>query len=267
MLKPKVTTAELEALPEEIRQYYKPIDGSDDTHLLQVQSAGGYALENVAPLKSALEKTKKDLKAAEGTLAKFKIDVDGEKQLIDPEEAIRAMEAQASGTEGVEERISAAVKSTTERLNRQHETKIEELTSKLSSTTSELDSMLLTTAGMSAISEAGGNPKFLMPVFKSRARVVQDEEGKRVVEILGEDGTPRAGSGPGGRMTPDELFQELSADEDYAAAFSGGTSTGTGSKPSERKAPSRPGTVSSRDPHALSSSLEDIASGKVSVSD
>ena len=270
-LKPKVTKAELESLGDDIAQHYEPVEGKDDLYMLSVTPQGGITLEDTSGLKKALESERKAKRKAESNLERYKIDTgdDDEPQYMDPEEAARALETVAKGDGDTEERIKAAVSAERERLSRSYEREQEKLKSSLNSVSDQYKKTMLKNAGNQGVQKVKGNPRILEPIWMKDAQVVEDENGEFVIDITDENGNSRPGSGPGGRMTPEEYFSELKEDPELAIAFEGGTQTGSGSKKPDSR-PSNVGgqkTISARDSAAISSNVEDIASGKVVVSD
>ena len=269
-LKPKITQAELDALPADIQKEYKPVQGSDDSFMLDVTPQGGYALENVAPIKSALETERRRANRLDSLLKPYAIESDdgGEPTYLDADAARTAMETVAKGDGDVQTRVAAQVKAETDRLTKAHKTELDKLTASLTSAESELQRRILTSEGLEGVSSVKGNPKILLPLYHQSARVVTTPEGKRVVEIVDPaTGEARPGSGEGGRMTSAEYFAELAADPDLAVAFKGGTSADNNTNPKNPNRGTPAGTVSSRDHHGLSNSIDDIASGKTVVVD
>jgi len=267
-LKPKITTAELEALPEGVREHYTPVTGAEDSHMLDVTPQGGYALENVAPIKSALEAERRRGNAAESRLKIYEIPgEDGaDPSYIDADDARNAMETVAKGTGDVDERIRTSVEAERSRLGKAHKLELETATGSLTAAEADISRMMLQTAGLSNNNRVKGNAKFVIPLWEQVSRVVKDADGKRVIEILDENGEVRPGSGAGGRLTSEEYFDELSNDPDLAVAFAGGSSSGTGGGRNDKpRGGGRTGFVSAGDSDGLSGSLEDIASGKVTV--
>jgi hypothetical protein len=93
---------------------------------------------------------------------------------------------------------------------------------------------LIESAAVSAISEAKGRVKPLLPTVVSRLKLFQ-ENGEYVVRVADEDGDPR-GDGKGGYLDIKGLVAELREDADYAPLFDASGVSGSGAV--GRQAPS-----------------------------
>ena len=85
---------------------------------------------------------------------------------------------------------------------------------------------LVDAAATAAIAEAKGSPKLLMPLVREHAKVTREGEDY-VVRILNKDGDPR-GDGKGGYLDLKGLIAELRSSPDYAGAFQGSGTSGSG---------------------------------------
>lgn len=77
------------------------------------------------------------------------------------------------------------------------------------------------------LAAAKGNPRVLLPHVNSRVKVERDDQGKRVLRVLGEDGKPRI-NGEGNFLKISDLIGEMRKDKDFAAAFEGPNGHGGG---------------------------------------
>ncbi len=78
-----------------------------------------------------------------------------------------------------------------------------------------------------ALAEAKGSAKVLLPHVSSRVTVARDDQGKRVLRVLGEDGKPRI-NGEGNFLKVSDLIGEMRKDNDFAKAFEGPNGHGGG---------------------------------------
>jgi hypothetical protein len=91
-----------------------------------------------------------------------------------------------------------------------------------------LNRFMVESAAVSALAEARGNPKLLMPIVREQVELVADGEDY-VVRVKDGQGDYR-GDGKGGFMSVADLVLEMRAGKDYSAAFEsdigGGTNSG-----------------------------------------
>lgn len=99
---------------------------------------------------------------------------------------------------------------------------------------SQLESMMVDSEAAKAIAELGGNHKLLMPLIKQRISVV-DKDGKIVVQVKAEDGTP-AVDGKGNPISITDLVRQMKEDENYAGAFVSSIKSGGGARPTQTTA-------------------------------
>lgn len=89
-----------------------------------------------------------------------------------------------------------------------------------------LNKHLIESAAVSAINEAKGRVKPLLPTVTSMLQLV-NENGEYVVRVVDRDGDPR-GNGQGGYMDIKGLVEELRQDDDYAPLFESSGVSGSG---------------------------------------
>lgn len=145
-----------------------------------------------------------------------------------------------------------------------------------------LQSRLIEAEARAAIVAARGAPELLLPVLLPRLKVDSDTEtGLPTLYVVDETGAPlRRGreeaeqsstaprSGPDGKggnlLTVADLIERLRADPLYARAFDGSGKAGSGA-PTAGRGEGGPVTVSLSDPRAIARHVADIASGRVRV--
>lgn len=94
-----------------------------------------------------------------------------------------------------------------------------------------IESHLIQSAAISAISEHKGIPRLLLPVVANHIRIKEDS-GKFNVEVVDESGEPRV-NGKGDPLTLSEFVGEMQSDEVYGRAFEGTGSSGSGTRPGQ----------------------------------
>ena len=95
---------------------------------------------------------------------------------------------------------------------------------------SQLENMMIDSEAAKSISEAGGSLKLLMPIVKSRIDII-DNDGKLVLQIKSEDGTPALDNN-GESLTLSGLMEEIKADESLSGAFASSGLSGGGARQS-----------------------------------
>lgn len=91
---------------------------------------------------------------------------------------------------------------------------------------STLERYLIDSAAVTALAEAKGNVKLLLPIIKQLAAVVKDGD-EYVVRVKDSAGDYR-GDGKGGFMTVADLVKELKSSSDYGVAFQSDAPSGGG---------------------------------------
>ena len=93
---------------------------------------------------------------------------------------------------------------------------------------SQLENMMIDSEAAKSISEDGGSLKLLMPIVKSRIDII-DNDGKLILQIKSEDGTP-ALDDKGEPLTLPGLMEELRADESLSGAWPSSGLSGAGAR-------------------------------------
>lgn len=206
-----IFTDSLDSVPEPLREHYKK---QDDGFILDAQAVGGYSIENVAGLKSALSAARAEAKEATTKLATFVGD-DGE--LLDATSARSAMEQLAAlGNDAdVESKVQAAVQAQVDALGKKHAQELGLRDERVSGLTGQLTRLLLDDALLGALTDTSDgrttaiNPKVLQAALRDQLRV-QETEGKWEVHVLDDQGNRRITptSGSDAWMTVAELVDE-----------------------------------------------------------
>jgi len=206
-----IYTNSLDSIPEPMREHYKK---HEDGFLLDAEQGGGFSIENVAGLKSALSAARSEAKEAASKLASFVGD-DGE--MLDPLSARSAMERLAAlGSDAdVESKVQAAVQAQVEALGKKHAQEISVRDERVSGLTGQISKYILDDALLRALTDtsdgrtAAINPKVLASAMRDRLKVAETD-GKFEVHVLDESGHRRISpaSGSDAWMSVQELVDE-----------------------------------------------------------
>lgn len=226
-----IYTDSLDGVPEPLREHYKQHEGG---YLLDAQQSGGYSVENVAGLKSALSAARSEAKEAAAKLAHYVLD-DG--SMMDPGAANSAIQKLAAlGNEAdVEAKVQAAVQAQVEALGRKHAAEIGIRDERVSGLTGQISQYILDDALLRALTDtsdgrtAAINPKVLASAMRDRLKVAETE-GKFEVHVLDESGNRRISPASGSQewMTVQELVDE-GRGGDLKPFFKANPIAGTGS--------------------------------------
>ena len=220
----------LDSIPEPMREHYKK---HEDGFLLNAQAAGGFSVENVAGLKSALSAARYEAKDATTKLAKFVGD-DGE--MLDAASARSAMEKlTALGSDAdVESKVSAAVQAQVDAMSKKHGKEVSVRDERIGGLTKQISKHILDDALTSALIDTRDgrtqaiNPKVLAASLRDRLKI-QEAEGKWEVHVLDDQGNRRISpaSGSDAWMSVGELVDE-GRNGDLKPFFKASSVAGTG---------------------------------------
>ena len=225
------TTERLEDLPEAVRPHYVATEGGR----WRLDADG---VEDVAGLKSALEKERAARKALKAELAArdgaTSTDADAD---ADSVASVEETEAVTGASVDPDPRLAA------------------------------VEARLIEAEARSALQASRGVPELLLPILRERLAVVDDGAGHPVVRVLNEAGEPQRLEGADGDvdyLTVADLVEALRADSVYGRAFDGSGKGGSGA-PATGRGAAGPFTVSAEDPRAIARHIADIAAGRVRV--
>lgn len=233
-LKAMVTTEEFDALPEDVQKEYG--DDRDGQRALMVTPVAGLELQDVAAIKTSLQKERGEVTKLKGQLKTF----DG----IEPEAARDALskvkemdswdpdEKLAEHKKRFEAQITTQAESRVKQLMDKHTNEVKALADDNKSLLKQLEETLVDARATAAINTAGGNVKLLLPLIRTQVRVAKNQDtGRFVTEVYGADGNARLSpTGPNTNlMSIDEFVGELKVDTTYAGAFKASGASGTGS--------------------------------------
>jgi len=218
------TVDRLEDLPEAVREHY--VATEDGRFRLDADG-----VEDVAGLKSALDKERAARKALKAELATRDEAGTGDAEVEDAPEPEPVPE-----TATVADPRQAA-----------------------------LEARLVDAEARAALQAARGVPELLLPVLRDRLGVAEDDAGGLAVRVLDEAGEPKRREGEDAAyLTVADLVEGLRADPVYGRAFDGSGKGGSGA-PTAGRGEAGPLTISADDPRAIARHVADIAAGRVRV--
>jgi hypothetical protein len=253
---------DINAVPEQWRGFY--VEGADKKFTVSPQAKP--LVDAYTGTNAALEKTRKDLAAANGESASRRVTkqavIDFAKKLglenIDDENPLTTLESHYTDLVGKIGK-GGELKVNLENIKKDYETRnkaiVDDSNGKVAKMQASLEKYMIGNAALVALAKHGGNAALLQSIVKSAAKVVADENGEFSVRILDEAGSPRS-NGAGGWLDIDGYVGELKSNATYAAAFASEAKGGTGKKPGSEHNPA-PGKKTDGE----RTSVDKIASG------
>lgn len=271
----KAVLANLDGLSAEVAKEYVQRDGK---FFLDVTAVDGVELSDVTGLKKALSTERTARETAERSLGSFKD--------IDPTKAKDALAKVAEMANwNPEKEVAEKIRAREEQLIKKHGETTAQFEARIKRITKQLEGNLVIAAATKALADAQGSVALLLPHVQRFTRMRELEDGRFVVEVLDESGNVRIGDTHGNPMTIPQLVDEMKNNEQYAPAFKGTGSTGsggngggtppktpTGGKPIPQgggKPAITPGSIriSRKDQAAINAHVDQIASGEAVLVD
>ena len=256
---------DIESVPEEVRSFYKPSEDGTK-HILDVQGAEGYELENTSALRSALGKERQSV----ADLSKRLKTYDG----LDPDAARTALsKVEEIASFDPEQKVQEALEQRQKQLLQKHAQEIENVQKERDVLLSELEQNLITSAATKAIANSKGSVDLLLPHVKNQTRMRRLETGQYIAEVVDSAGTPRIGDAQGNPMTIPQLIEEMKTSEAFMRAFEPSGATGTGATGTTSSAPAVAAPtgsvkkISKTDSEAINANIEGLANGTVILVD
>lgn len=256
----KINKETFDALNDTLKGEYIEKDGS---YLVDIKPIDGFALENVDGLKTALGTTRTERDTAITAAAAFKgLDVDEAKKAIEKLKEYQNFDP--------DQKIAEGIKAQKDALITEHNKAMEVKETKISTLTGQLESKLIDVDALAAIEKHEGNSSLLLGLIKNQTRM-KEVNGQFIAEVIDGAGNARIGNTQGDLMTMDQLVMEMKEKTEYAGAFKGTGSSGSGTKPggsgeqTTTTSPKGQKVVDANDQNGLNANLEDIASGKTTV--
>lgn len=259
-----LTADEHSALSEELLKEYVEKDGK---FVLDVTEVNGLKLEDTTALRSALQGERQKAQDANKALDAFKVDG----QLLDPQKARDALTKIAEWADNPpEEKAKKQREAWEAQVLEKHQKELGKKDEDIVGLTKTLEDSLITQSATEAIIKAGGERglKLLLPHVKAQTKLVKTEEGRYVAKVLDEDGNTRMTTEANSTsdMRIGELVAEMKNSDEFALAFDGSGTGGTGAGQNERPGESGGVTrIKAGDTAAMEANLEALAEGKAEV--
>lgn len=114
-------------------------------------------------------------------------------------------------------------------------TKVKQAEEKVGTMRTSLERYLVESAAKSAIAEAKGNVRLLLPHVRANCRVVE-QDGDYLVRVVDSDGEPMS-DGKGGYLDISGFVQSMRKSDDFASAFEAEEKGGSGSDGGQQRPP------------------------------
>lgn len=220
VLKTKLLQAGYDSLSPELKKEYKKVN---DFYVIDGEAVDGWNVEDVSALRNALQTDRNELSTLKATLKTF----DG----IDPVKTKTDLAAYAALlADPSNKKLSEAERaSLTKQLEEKHTAELTKFKEENTFYKSQVEKVLRENTAITAISEAKGSTKLLLPIVMSAIKV-DTVDGNLVPRIVDEKGQVRITrkSGSTDPMTIKEYVESLKEVPDYRPAFSAGNMSGGG---------------------------------------
>ena len=217
-------------IPQEQRPLYALDEGSG-RYLLQVETADGYALENVSGLTSALGKLKEQARVQAQQLKAFAaLEREPDALATELEELARLREGAGKTEKELREAHSRELEQVRLAARNESEKRLAPLQATLGARTQQLQRALVDAELEAAILAEGGSPK-LLAGLRSAIRTVESDDGTMRVEVIDAGGNARVVGTDLRPMEIRQLVQEAKQDPDYGRAFQATSQSGGGTPP------------------------------------
>lgn len=202
-------------------------EGLEGKFVLSVESVGGYALEDVGGLKTALGKERSQRERLERDVVKFKdIDPDKARDALQELEAIKAIDPTKEADKIANTKFEAAKAQLLEK----HTGEVTGLNDRIKHLSGTVESLLVDQVATAALAEAKGSVDLLLPHVQRHTRV-KEEDGRFKVEVVDADGNSRIADAKGTPMGIKDLIAEMKASETFGRAFDASGNSGSGMTP------------------------------------
>tara|TARA_R110002051_G_scaffold22502_5_gene58174 strand:+ start:1365 stop:2132 length:768 start_codon:yes stop_codon:yes gene_type:complete len=207
--------------PEALREHYTEQDGK---FVLAVEAVGGYALEDVSGLKSALGKERTRAEKLERDVVAFKdLDPAKARTALAELEELKALDPAKEADKIANTKFEAAKAQLLEK----HNADLTERDGRIKTLNGAVDGLVREQRATAAIAEAKGAVDLLLPHVLRFTRTVE-KDGKFSVEVIDADGNCRIGDSKGSPMTIKDLVAEMRGSETFGRAFDGDGQSGSG---------------------------------------
>lgn len=211
-----------DGIPEALREFYQPTEDGKGFKL-SVEPVGGFALEDVSGLKSALGKERTEADKLRRVAEKFRD--------LDPDKArdalTRVAELEALDPTKEADKIAATkVEAATKQLLTKHQAEVASREERIGHLAKTVEQLLIDQAATAALAEARGSVDLLLPHVQKYTRVVE-RDGRFSVEIVDGEGNARI-NGKAEAFTIKDLVAEMRASDTFGRAFEASGQSGAG---------------------------------------
>lgn len=226
----KAVVEKLEDVADAFREHYRAgtaEEGMDGKFVLAVESASGFALENVEGLKSALGKERTTRERLERDVVKYKdLDPDKARAALAELEELKKIDPTAEADKIANGKFEAAKA----QLITAHQTEIKTREDRIGFLTGAVDELVRKQQATAVIAEFKGSVDLLLPHVLKATRTVE-RDGKFLTEVIDGDGNVRIGDAQGTPMDVKGLVAEMRKSDTFARAFDADGHDGQGKKP------------------------------------
>lgn len=221
----KAIVDNLDGVPEGARDFYTA--GEDGKFTLAVEPVGGWALEDVEGLKSALGKERGENDRLKKQITKFgDIDVDRAREALSHYEQFKDIDPKKEADKIAQAKVEALQK----QLLDKHAQEVAGKDERIGNLYKQVEYLLVDQVATAAIAEAKGSVELLLPHVRQFTRV-KEAEGKFSVEIVDREGNPRISNAKGDPLDIKGFVAELRSSDVFGRAFDGTGITGGGTPP------------------------------------
>lgn len=239
----KAIVDKIEDAPETVRDQYRPgtaDEGAEGKFVLAVEGVGGWALEDVSGLKSALGKERTTREKLERDVIAFKdLDPSKAKAALAELEELKKLDPSAEADKIANSKFEAAKAQLLEK----HGQEIDQREQRIGKLSGAVDRLVRQAAATAAIAEAKGSVELLLPHVLAHTRVKEAEDGEFTVEVVDRAGNVRIGDSKGSPMDIKGLVAEMRQSDTFSRAFDGDGHSGGGKQPDQTGAQSKKGDM------------------------
>lgn len=227
----KAVVEKLDDIAEPLREHYRAgaaDEGMEGKFVLAVDTVGGYALENVDGLKSALGKERTARERLERDVVRFKdIDPDKARDALAKLQELGEIDPAKEADKLANTKFEAAKTQLLEK----HGQELAGRDERIGKLNGAVDKLVRKAAAATALAEAKGSVDLLLPHVLASTRVKETDDGEFVVEVIDDKGNVRIGDAKGSPMTIEGLVAEMRQSERYGRAFEADGHDGQGKRP------------------------------------
>lgn len=211
-----------DGLPEPIQELYEPLEDGNGFRL-KVEPAGGLELQDVSGLKSALTKERAEAERLRKEAQRYKdLDPDKAREALEKLEELEQIDPSKEADKIAAQKVEAATK----QLLTKHEKELTSHKDRAEQLQRTVEKLMVDQVATSALSEAKGSVKLLLPHVQRNTRVVE-RDGKFAVEVIDDDGNVKINS-KGEPITITELIAEMKSSDEFGRAFEASGQSGAG---------------------------------------